>query len=196
MGNPIQLSDELARLFLENTSSMVAVFDKKARFLYLNSPNEAGYTPAALQGKNALSLIHPDDRDRMVSLMANAFDKRLDKIQSLTYRVINKQGQVRHVQATFDTVRDASGNLDKLLCVADDITEKVKIRTAFVESGQRPGTGHGAGHRGPAPGTDQDCQRTGEWYHFCPADTGRREQGRQGCHGREDRGGAILVVIK
>gem|GEM_PF-1387364 len=139
MGSPIQLSDEIARLFLENTSSMVAVFDKEARFLYLNSPNEAtlGYTPGELQGMDAFSVLHPDDRDRLAFLLAKAFDGKLDKIQSLTYRIINKQGQVRHIQATFDTVRDGSGNLDKLLCVADDITEKVEIRTAFAESEQR-----------------------------------------------------------
>ncbi|MFZ5565101.1 MAG: PAS domain S-box protein [Thermodesulfobacteriota bacterium] len=139
MGKPLKVQENIAKLFLENTSSMVSVFDRDAHFLYVNTPNEMtlGYTPSELHGTNAFDLVHPEDRDRLASLLARAFAGEIDKIRDLHYRIVNKQGQVRHIQATFDTIRDGTGRLDKLLCVADDISDKVEMENAFARSEQR-----------------------------------------------------------
>ncbi len=126
-------------LVLKVTSSMVAVLDKNALYTYLSPShkNALGYAPEELLGKTGFDLIHPEDRERMSVLLTKALSGEINDSRQAYYRLIHRNGQVKHIRGVFNAVRDEQGNLEKIICVSDDMTEIIDMESALKESEQR-----------------------------------------------------------
>jgi PAS domain S-box-containing protein len=127
------------KIITDNTSSLIAILDKDLRCVYASPSHKIllGYAPEDIKKRVLLEIIHPDDRDRLSVLYAKGLSGKIDHISPLTYRLIDKDGRIRHADGTFDAIRAPNGELEKIVCVADDITEKVNIQKALSESEQR-----------------------------------------------------------
>ncbi|HYM77250.1 MAG TPA: EAL domain-containing protein [Candidatus Dormibacteraeota bacterium] len=116
--------EELFQVVTENAADMIALVDVKGRRLY-NSPaykRILGYSPAELSDTSAFEQIHPDDRFRVLDAAREARESGIGK--GLEYRIKHKDGSWRVVESIASTIRDAKGEVTKLVIVNRDITER------------------------------------------------------------------------
>lgn len=119
-----QNRDELFQIVTENAADMIALVDMKGRRLY-NSPaykKILGYSTAELGETSAFEQIHPDDRFKVLDAAREARETGIGK--RLEYRIKHKDGSWRILESIASTVRDARGDVAKLVIVNRDITER------------------------------------------------------------------------
>jgi diguanylate cyclase (GGDEF)-like protein/PAS domain S-box-containing protein len=116
--------EELFQIIAENAADMIALVDVKGRRLY-NSPayrRVLGYSAAELGETSAFEQIHPDDRFRVLDAAREARETGVGK--RLEYRIKHKDGSWRVLESVANTIRDAKGEVAKLVIVNRDITER------------------------------------------------------------------------
>lgn len=116
--------EELFQIVTENAADMIALVDVKGRRLY-NSPaykRILGYSAAELGETSAFEQIHPDDRFKVLEAAREARETGIGK--RLEYRIKHKDGSWRVLESIASTVRDAKGEVAKLVIVNRDITER------------------------------------------------------------------------
>lgn len=61
-------SEEHFRTLIENTTDVICILDRSARFTYVSPSIQRvlGYTPEELIGRPVFELVHPDDKDKVV----------------------------------------------------------------------------------------------------------------------------------
>jgi diguanylate cyclase (GGDEF)-like protein/PAS domain S-box-containing protein len=116
--------DEILQAVTENAADMIALVDVKGRRLY-NSPaykRVLGYTPSELSETSSFEQVHPDDRMRVLEAAREARESGVGK--RLEYRIKHKDGSWRVLESVASTIRDAEGEVAKLVIVNRDITER------------------------------------------------------------------------
>ena len=116
--------EEIVQIVTENAADMIALVDVKGRRLY-NSPSYKrilGYSPAELGETSAFEQIHPDDRFRVIEAAREACESGVG--QQLDYRIKHKDGSWRVFESLASTIRDANGEVAKMVIVNRDITER------------------------------------------------------------------------
>src|ERR1700758_3435703 len=116
--------EELFKIVTENAADMIALVDVKGRRLY-NSPaykRILGYSPAELSETSAFEQIHPDDRFKILEAAREARASGVGK--RLEYRIKHKDGTWRVLESIANTIRDAKGEVAKLVIVNRDITQR------------------------------------------------------------------------
>ncbi len=112
------------QIVTENAADMIALVDVKGRRLY-NSPaykRILGYSAAELGETSAFEQIHPDDRFKVLEAAREARETGVGK--RLEYRIKHKDGSWRVLESLASAVRDAQGEVAKLVIVNRDITER------------------------------------------------------------------------
>ncbi len=99
----LQESEELYRILAEKSFAGVYVLqDGKFCFFNSNAASYTGYTQEELIGKEAMSLVHPEDREQ---LRKNATDMlHGDRTLPYEFRLITKEGQVRWLMETVTSI--------------------------------------------------------------------------------------------
>ena len=116
--------EELFKIVTENAADMIALVDVKGRRLY-NSPaykRILGYSAAELGETSSFEQIHPDDRFKVLEAAREARETCVGK--RLEYRIKHKDGSWRVLESLASTIRDAKGEVAKLVIVNRDITER------------------------------------------------------------------------
>jgi PAS domain S-box-containing protein len=116
--------DELFQLITENAADLIAVVDSAGNRLY-NSPayqTVLGYSEEELRTSSSVDQIHPSDRERVLQAAAKA--RTSGHGQRLEYRMRHKNGEWRILESTASLIQSGNGNLDRLVIVNRDITER------------------------------------------------------------------------
>ena len=116
--------EELFQIVTENAADMIALVDVKGHRLY-NSPaykRILGYSAAELGETSAFEQIHPDDRFKVLEAAREARDTGVGK--RLEYRIKHKDGRWLVLESVASTVRDAQGQVSKLVIVNRDVTDR------------------------------------------------------------------------
>lgn len=116
--------EELFQIVTETAADMIALVDVKGRRLY-NSPaykRILGYSAAELGETSSFEQIHPDDRFKVLEAAREARETGIGK--RLEYRIKHKDGRWLVLESLASTVRDANGDVAKLVVVNRDITER------------------------------------------------------------------------
>jgi PAS domain S-box-containing protein len=126
----LQQSEEKFRQLAENISEVFWISDPaKRRIEYVNPAFEAiwGRTRESLLSSPQAwtDAIHPDDRMRVIKAVSNRH--KTGKFAE-TYRIIRPDGSVRWIHDRAYPVRDARGEVGRLVGVAADITELRRIQ--------------------------------------------------------------------
>jgi len=116
--------EELFRIVAENAADMIALVDVKGHRLY-NSPayeRMLGYTSEDLAKTSAFEQIHPEDRMRVLEASRDA--RRTGIGTKLEYRIKHKNGTWKVLESTSNTIKNAEGDVEKLVIINRDITER------------------------------------------------------------------------
>jgi diguanylate cyclase (GGDEF)-like protein/PAS domain S-box-containing protein len=116
--------EELFQIVTENAADMIALVDVNGRRLY-NSPaykRILGYSAAELGETSSFEQIHPDDRFNVLEAAREA--RSTGQGKRLEYRIKHKDGSWRVLESVASTIRDAKGDVAKLVIVNRDITER------------------------------------------------------------------------
>jgi len=78
--------------------------------------------------------IHPDDRQRVAE---NAATKQTVGEYDEIYRIIRPDGAIRWIEDRAFPIRDAAGNIYRIVGIADDITKRKQVLDSLAESEAR-----------------------------------------------------------
>jgi two-component system cell cycle sensor histidine kinase/response regulator CckA len=126
--------EELFSLIGENAADMIAVVTVQGERLY-NSPSYQkllGYTPEDLEKTSAYEQIHPDDQEAVKVAADEA--KKTGIGRRVEYRIRHKNGEWRVLESTASAVRNAQGEVEKLIIVNRDITERRQLEQQLMLS--------------------------------------------------------------
>jgi PAS domain S-box-containing protein len=126
--------EELFGLIGENAADMIAVVTVQGERLY-NSPSYEkllGYTPEDLEKTSAYEQIHPDDQPAVKAAADEA--KKTGIGRRVEYRTRHKNGEWRVLESTASAVRNAQGEVEKLIIVNRDITERRQLEQQLLLS--------------------------------------------------------------
>src|SRR5580658_3849426 len=116
--------EELFRLISENAADMIALVDVSGHRIY-NSPSYMtilGYTSEELADTSSFEQIHPDDHKKVMDAALET--RRSGHGRTIEYRIRHKDGHWLTLESTASAVRNAAGNVEKLVIVNRDITER------------------------------------------------------------------------
>lgn len=136
--------EELFRLITENAADMIAVVDSNGHRLY-NSPSYKkilGYTDEELRNTTTLDQVHLEDRQKVLEAAAEA--RRTGLGASLEYRMRHKDGSWRVLESKASTVVSA-GQVEKLVIVNRDVTERKQLEEQFRQSQKMEAVGRLSG---------------------------------------------------
>jgi two-component system cell cycle sensor histidine kinase/response regulator CckA len=126
--------EELFRLISENAADMIAVVDGSGNRVY-NSPSYQrmlGYSAEELKHSKSFDQIHPDDLQKVVEAAAEA--KRSGLGRSLEYRIRHKDGRWVPLESTASVVRNSSGEVEKIVIVNRDVTQRKDLEKQLLLS--------------------------------------------------------------
>jgi PAS domain S-box-containing protein len=95
----LQRSEDLYRLLAENTGDLICMLDMEGNYVY-TSPSYRevlGYSPEELLGRNAFSLVHPDDLEATKARFREALVSKTK--QSVEFRFRHRNGEWRTFEA-------------------------------------------------------------------------------------------------
>jgi two-component system, cell cycle sensor histidine kinase and response regulator CckA len=119
--------EELFRIISENAADMIALVDVSGHRLY-NSPSYQkvlGYSPEELEKTSSYEQIHPEDQPKVLEAAREAKQTGLGR--RLEYRIRHKEGRWLIFESTASVVRDAAGEVQKMVIVNRDITERKQL---------------------------------------------------------------------
>lgn len=119
--------EELFQLIGENAADMIAVVGINGERFY-NSPSYEkilGYSLEELAKTLIYEQIHPEDRETIKRAGEEA--RRSGQGRRVEYRVRHKDGHWLTLESTASAVRDSKGNVEKLVVVNRDITERKQL---------------------------------------------------------------------
>jgi PAS domain S-box-containing protein/diguanylate cyclase (GGDEF)-like protein len=124
--------EELFRIITENAADMIALVSVKGRRLY-NSPayqKALGYSAAELARTSVFEQIHPDDRAKVLEAARQARETGVGR--PLQYRIRHQDGSWRVLESTASPIRNAKGNVEKLVIVNRDVTARKQVEERLV----------------------------------------------------------------
>jgi diguanylate cyclase (GGDEF)-like protein/PAS domain S-box-containing protein len=126
--------DQLFQLITENAADMIAVVDNEGNRLY-NSPayhRVLGYSAEELSSGSSFEQIHPSDRERVERAAAKA--RMTGQGQRLDYKMRHKDGSWRILESTASPIQNAQQEIQGLVIVNRDITQRKRAEEALEHS--------------------------------------------------------------
>ncbi|HEX2092373.1 MAG TPA: EAL domain-containing protein [Longimicrobiaceae bacterium] len=122
--------DEYFRSLLENTHEVILVVDtdRATRYVTPAAAKALGYAPEELIGRDALELVHPDDRERIREVIREAW---LGNGRTLEGRVRHRDGSWRTFEGTGRNRRDDPA-VRGIIVNARDVTERRRVEEEIL----------------------------------------------------------------
>ena len=117
---------EFFHLIAENIEDFISVLDPQGRRLY-NSPSFTKFFGATsdLVGSDSFVEIHPEDQERLRQIFRETVET--GEGRQTNYRLLRANGEVRDMESTGSAIRDHQGQVERVLVVSRDITERRRI---------------------------------------------------------------------
>jgi PAS domain S-box-containing protein len=125
--NLLKKSEEMFSTITNLSPDIISILDKDGKLVYNSSATLRihGYTSQDLMGKTTIELIHPDDRDEILSILQSLNEGAKEHV-TVQYRYRNKDGSYSWMEAT------ALNELDNplimgIITISRDITNRKKM---------------------------------------------------------------------
>ncbi|MFB9329220.1 PAS domain S-box protein [Paenibacillus aurantiacus] len=110
--------------------------DEHATITYSSPACQAffGYTPEEMIGHSAIGSVHPDDLEHVRAFLAEIVHTQGSRV---IFRYRHKDGHYVWLESSSRYTFDASGNVDEIIAVSRDITERISANKLLQESEQK-----------------------------------------------------------
>jgi len=126
------------RAITENIEDLVMLINRESKWQYA-SPSHAvgvGYTPEELLGKDALCLVHKDDRRAAEQAVRDILRDGRGRLVIL--RCWHRDGSLRHFECRGAALRNSAGAIESVVVVSRSIDDRIlseeKLRSAHAET--------------------------------------------------------------
>ncbi len=135
MEDALRRSEEQYRMLVENLNDVIFTLDTAGVITYMSPVIEriSGYRVDDIIGRNFSELVHPEDLPELASRFTRTISGDID---SFDFRVMDRDGSVRHVRTSSRTVT-AKGVVTGLTGLMTDISERRRMEEALQESESR-----------------------------------------------------------
>lgn len=135
MREALENSEANYRMLTEQSFNMIALLDLSGNYLFCNPAylDILGYTPQEMIGRNAFDIVHPEDRESALE----SFKKEVTHPtgQQLNYyRLICNNGNYKICDHRAKVLYNAQGKPDKLLLIAQDVSERMHAEEELKKS--------------------------------------------------------------
>jgi two-component system sporulation sensor kinase A len=140
-------SEDKYRLITENTSDYISIMKFDGTLIYVSpSHKQLGYVPEGLLGKSGISMVHPEDKIKLLPILRDYAQKKISemlriteerKSRSINFRFPDKSGNWHYLEATINLIKNPVGRGHNILLISRDITERKKAEEALRESEQK-----------------------------------------------------------
>ena len=122
------------RSLIENASDVIAVLgrDGEIRYLSPSIKRVLGYAPEEIMGRNAFTLVHPEDRDRMMARM-KAVGADSARPLNASFRFLSKDGDWRVLEAFGRNLCD-SPEVGGMVINCRDVTERHEAERRLADT--------------------------------------------------------------
>ncbi len=130
------------RILAENIKEVLILVDSTTgKIIYANSAYKSvfGKEIESLYNniQSILDCIHPSDRERIVLLVKNAWERSLFDDMQIEYRIVIPGGEERWLISRAVGVKNDAGDLYRITIMTEDITNRRKIEQVLRESEER-----------------------------------------------------------
>lgn len=139
----LRRSEAEYRLLADNSNDMIVRIglDGVRRYASPACRQLLGFEPEELIGETPLSVIHPEDRDRVVTTCESLVTGTLDPICS--YRQLHKDGRYIWLEASFHLVRDTdTGEPQEIIASVRDVSRRTEAEHRAAEAAARDRESH------------------------------------------------------
>ncbi|MNU59673.1 Sensory/regulatory protein RpfC [compost metagenome] len=127
----LEINHDLYKLITRNTPDLITVSTPDGYITYI-SPScvtMLGYTQSEMLGRHRTLFYHPHDADKM--RRDNTLYSESDVYRR---RVRHKDGHYLWIETSFQIVRDESNNIEKVLAIGRNITDRVNFEKMLAEA--------------------------------------------------------------
>jgi len=126
-------SDERFKLLLESSNDLIAELDSNYRFIYINNTVNTllDYDPAEIVGANSLSIVHPDDKDKLSHMIDMAYHH--GSFFKIEFRLKTKNGGWKWFDCIGNLFKTIENEIHSVI-IARDITEKKNLEINLKDS--------------------------------------------------------------
>lgn len=141
LSGELQRAETLANAVIDHAGALVLVLDRQGHIVRFNHACEAlsGYTFAEVEGRYPWDILLPPDdaaqiRDRAFKALASGSEEKTGRY---TNRWITKSGESRLLDWTNTRLLDGHGNMEFIISIGVDVTEKARVEQTLRESEAR-----------------------------------------------------------
>ena len=123
------------RSILDSSPDSITVTDAEVNIIDCNQAtlDNLGYpSKEELIGKNAFETIVEKDHERAMKNFAIVIEK--GSIHNIEYEIVRKDGHLFPANLSASAIKDASGNIEGFVSIAQNITKRKKAESALKES--------------------------------------------------------------
>jgi len=127
-------SEAQFRLLAENSSDMISKHDANGVFIYVSPACRTllGYEPNELKGTAVTALVHPEDADQIIELLATPAQS--DITTTIPYRARRKNGEYVWLETTARIFFDQESQQQEIQASSRDITERKQSQEALQQA--------------------------------------------------------------
>jgi diguanylate cyclase (GGDEF)-like protein/PAS domain S-box-containing protein len=137
MEDKLKDSERRLRLITNNMMDLITVLDLNGNFVYISlSHNRVlGYESEELIKKWGIDLIHPDDREKILTTIRETLTEK--KHQVVEGRLLHADGHYVWLEMVVDQLLDEEQKLAGVVFSSRDITERKKTEKALLNSEEK-----------------------------------------------------------
>ncbi|KAA0546283.1 PAS domain S-box protein [Bacillus sp. BGMRC 2118] len=134
MQNVLKESEAKYRLIAENTTDLIVVMDNIGTISYFSPSHERvlGYNLSKIETQRLVQFIHPDDIEKVTDKINKLFEGI--NTHSMEFRLKHKDGKWLQFESRSMPVFGEEGNVDHIVLISRDITERLKSEELLLQS--------------------------------------------------------------
>jgi len=135
--NALKNSEEYYRTLIENSIDAISVFDANGNNLFQSESTKKnlGYEIDARIGKSLFSILHPDDKDRIMKQFTAAIPKH-GIIEKINFRAYSKDGTLRYLEGTAKNMLHSPA-IKGIVFNYRDVSERIKQEQKLENENKR-----------------------------------------------------------
>jgi PAS domain S-box-containing protein len=124
MKKELEESQKKYQLIADNMTDIIQIIDLNGKSVYASPSHKTvlGYPPEYFEGKSALEHIHPDEVTNISTMFNQILNTKVPTKSEI--RCLHKNGDWKLLESSLTPVTGEQGNVEQLVVVGRDITEK------------------------------------------------------------------------